>query len=121
MLQQLTVFSVTRPTKAVSEFSCVPCHAVQQIMSTPCYQKQVRYSHACNKNKVFFGPNESSENLIEDSLDSGQPGPVSSMQMMAFLVFLTDSVMVIVKNWINFAKEYCTNYEIKHVSEKVSN
>jgi len=73
------------------------------------------------KTKFFFGPNESSENLIEDSLDSGQPGPVSSMQMMAFLVFLTDSVMVIVKNWINFAKEYCTNYEIKHVSEKVSN
>lgn len=75
-----------------------PCHAVRQFMSTPCYQKQVRYRHACNKNKVFFGPNESSENLIEDSLDSGQPRPVSSMQMMAFLVFLTDSVMVIVKN-----------------------
>lgn len=73
-------------------------------MSTPCYQKQVRYRHACNKNKVFFGPNESSENLIEDSLDSGQPGPVSSMQMMAFLVFLTDWVMVIVKNLDKFCK-----------------
>lgn len=53
---------------------------------------------------VFFGPNESSENLIEDSLDSGQPRPVSSMQMMAFLVFLTDSVMVTVKNLDKFCK-----------------
>lgn len=39
---------------------------------------------------VFFGPNESSENLIEDSLDSGQPGP--------------DSVMVMVKNLDKFCK-----------------
>lgn len=56
------------------------------------------------KTKVFLGPNESSKNLIEDPLDSGQPGPVSSMQMMAFLVFLTDSVMVTVKNWDKFCK-----------------